>query len=234
MYHDVSAANLGRFIQQMAILPQLAKPISADSIGTLQKGRHHVAVTFDDGFADTIEQVLPVLTNKNIPATFFIPTAQLGKEAAWITAGERRKLAGPILMAENLKRLAMQRGVTIGSHGAQHLRLTEITDDEAWKELSESKRQLENLTGKELKMLAFPYGAYSDRHIAIAQKIGFHYIFTVNPIIVSEASEKFVIARVAVKPTDCLIEFKLKVLGAYRWHPHVSRLKKILWHQHEQ
>lgn len=228
MYHDVAAANHGHFVRQMEILPKLAKPIAIDSISKLQKARHHVAVTFDDGFATTIEMVLPVLTRNAIPTAFFIPTAHLGKEAVWLTDEERRKLTGPILTAENLKLLSKNKGVTIGSHGMNHRRLTEIKDDDARKELAESKRQLENITGTKVKTHSFPYGVYDDRHVAMARKAGYNYVFTVEPTIVVGNQKSPVIGRVQVEPTDWLIEFNLKVLGAYRWHPYVSRLKKYL------
>jgi len=228
MYHDVTKSNLGIFIRQMEILPHLGIPVSVNSLDKLQKSKHHVAVTFDDGFADTIEQVLPVLTNKNIPTTYFIPTAHLGKDAAWITAKERRKLMGPILSAENLKLLSKNKGVTIGSHGINHRRLTEINDDDSRKELAESKKQLENITGTKIKTHSFPYGVYDARHVDIARKAGYNYLFTVEPTIVVGNQKSLVIGRVQVEPTDWLIEFKLKVLGAYRWHPFVSYLKKRL------
>ena len=234
MYHDVTNSNLSRFIRQMEILPHLAIPVSANSLGKLQKGTHHVAVTFDDGFADTIEQVLPVLTNKNIPTTYFIPTAHLGKEAAWIADKERRKRTGPILSAENLKLLSKNKGVTIGSHGMNHRRLTEIKDDDARKELAESKKQLENITGTKVKTHSFPHGVYDARHVAMARKAGYNYVFTVEPTIVVGNQKSPVIGRVQVEPTDWLMEFKLKVLGAYRWHPCASRLKNILWLQQKQ
>lgn len=209
-------------------------PVATDSIGGIKKGRHHVAVTFDDGFASTIEAVLPILTRNSISATFFIPTAHFGKEASWIADKDKRKNTGPIITVENLKLLSKNKGVSIGSHGMNHQRLTEIKDDDARKELSESKRQLENITGKEVKAHAFPYGAYEDRHIAMARKAGYNQVYTVDPTVFTGAGEGFVVGRVQVEPTDWPLEFKLKVLGAYRWHPCVSRLKRFLWHPREK
>ena len=232
MYHDVTLAHYQQFIQQMELLPKLAKPIAIDSIDGIKNGRHHVAVTFDDGFASTIEMVLPILKRNAIPATFFIPTAHLGKEAEWINDMDRRKLTGPILSNENLKLLSKNKGVTIGSHGMNHRRLTEIKDDDARKELAESKRQLENITGTKVKTHSFPYGVYDARHVAMARKAGYNYVFTVEPTIVVGNQKSPVIGRVQVEPTDWLMEFKLKVLGTYRWHPYVSDLKKRLWPIH--
>jgi peptidoglycan/xylan/chitin deacetylase (PgdA/CDA1 family) len=228
MYHDITPQKYDRFIRQMKEMIQLARPVSACSINSLQKGKHHVAVTFDDGFAETLESVQPVLAEMTIPVTFFIPSAHLGKEADWISDMNRRRSVGPVITAERLKFMAGQNGVAIGSHGMNHRRLTELTDQDAWMELSESKKHLENITGQGVKIHGFPFGAYDDRHVAMAQEAGYDHVFTIDPTVALGKVTDFVIGRVEVDPTDWTIEFRLKVLGAYRWHPMVSRLKKRL------
>jgi len=227
MYHDVMAENYSRFVQQMETLPHLATVIATDSIDELKKGRHHVAITFDDGFAHTIDLVMPVLTHRAIPVTFFIPTNCLGKKASWITDMELSQRLGPILTIDSLRLLSKHNNVIIGSHGINHKSLLEMTDD-VQGVLVESKKILENITGKDVKMYSFPFGEYADRHVAMAHEAGYNHVFTVDPTIVTGVGEAFVIGRVEVDPTDWPLEFKLKVLGAYRWHPFVSRLKKRL------
>jgi peptidoglycan/xylan/chitin deacetylase (PgdA/CDA1 family) len=234
MYHDVTAAYYSRFCRQMETLTQLAAPVATDSISELEKGKRYVAITFDDGFASTIETILPVITQKAIPATFFIPASYLGKEADWITDIDRRQRVGYIISADNLKLLSKHKDVIIGSHGMNHLRLTNMMDDEARKELADSKKVIENMTGKNVRMLSFPFGAYDDHHIAMARGAGYDYVFTIDPTVVIAAGDEFVIGRVEVDPADWHLEFMLKVSGAYRWHPYVSRLKKRLWAMHSQ
>jgi peptidoglycan/xylan/chitin deacetylase (PgdA/CDA1 family) len=229
MYHDVTSQKYDRFVLQMKEMASLATPVAACSVNDLQKGKHYAAVTFDDGFASTLESVLPVLTDMMIPATFFIPTAHLGMEAEWVANMGRRKAVGPIITAESLKLLSMQKGVTIGSHGMNHRRLTEITYQGARDELTGSKKFLENIIGKDVRMHGFPFGVYDDRHVSMAREAGYDQVFTIDPTVVVGKGKEFVIGRVEVDPTDWPMEFRLKVLGAYRWHPWVSRLKKRIW-----
>jgi hypothetical protein len=40
--------------------------------------------------------------------------------------------------------------------------------------------------------------------------------------------DEFVTGRIDVQPTDWQIEFRLKVLGAYRWLPHAFAVKRAL------
>jgi len=228
MYHAVSAEQLHRFIRQMEKVTKLTIPVAADAITNLARGKLYCTVTFDDGFASTIDTVLPVLNQMSIPATFFIPTAYWGKEATWITDNNRRQRVGCVITAEKLKQFSEHRCVTIGSHGINHVRLTEVSDDDAWKELAESKKILEEITGKNIKTHSFPFGCYYDRHVEMALNAGYERVFTVDPNVATGGSNEFLIGRIEVDPADWQLEFTLKLMGAYRWQPHASRLKKLL------
>lgn len=234
MYHDVTEANYHRFIRQMEKLIKLTKPVATDAIRGLKEGVYYTAVTFDDGFAETIELVLPVLENMAIPATFFIPTAYWGKEATWITDIDRRERVGRIITADSLQFLSRQNYVTIGSHSINHRRLTEMNDEEAREELSQSKKLLENITGKDVKGHGFPFGSHNNSHVAMAREAGYAHVFTIDPTVSFGTDDEFIIGRVEVGPADWPLEFTLKLLGAYRWLSYVSRMKKHLWTIHSQ
>jgi peptidoglycan/xylan/chitin deacetylase (PgdA/CDA1 family) len=106
-------------------------------------------------------------------------------------------------MDENeIRSLSGCRFVTIGSHGYFHNRMDNLQIGEAVEELKQSRRYLENLTGKKIDAFAFPYGNYSRILVEEAKNAGytkllamdFHYPedehdpalrerFTVNPFI---------------------------------------------------
>ena len=71
-----------------------------------------VAVTFDDGYKDNLFTVAPIMQQYRIPFTVFVSTAFIQNEIPdFLTAGE-------------LRELSMLPGVSIGSHGVTHTRLT--------------------------------------------------------------------------------------------------------------
>jgi peptidoglycan/xylan/chitin deacetylase (PgdA/CDA1 family) len=101
-----------------------------------------------------------------------------------------------------IRSLSECRFVTIGSHGYFHNRMDNLRVGEAVEELKQSRRYLENLTGKKIDAFAFPYGNYSRILAEEAKNAGytkllamdFHYPedehdpallerFTVNPFI---------------------------------------------------
>ncbi|CAN5414979.1 polysaccharide deacetylase family protein [soil metagenome] len=103
-----------------------------------------IAITFDDGYRDNLTVALPLLEKYDLPMTLFMAADFIGKE--------------DYLTADDLKFLAAHPLVTIGSHAFSHQHLTELSKAEAEFELLESKKILEEITGKTIDLLAYPYG----------------------------------------------------------------------------
>lgn len=123
-----------------------------DNYATLTKvvekpSERHIAVTFDDGLKDVYETAYPFLKERNIPFTVFIVTDFLDTEG-YITT-------------ENLKELAADALVTIGSHGVTHKNLNNLSAEEQKAELIESKRIIESIIGKPVNAFAFSHGQYN-------------------------------------------------------------------------
>ena len=74
---------------------------------------------------------------------------------------------------EQIKKLSESMWVTIGSHGYYHNDLEKIGLNEATEEMKKSKYYLEQVTGKDVKALAFPYGSYSEKIVEAAKKTGY-------------------------------------------------------------
>ena len=107
----------------------------------------HIAVTFDDGLKDVYEMAYPFLKERNIPFTVFIVTDFLDTEG-YITT-------------ENLRELASDGLVTIGSHGVTHKNLNSLSAEDQKAELTESKRIIESIIGKPVNAFAFSHGQYN-------------------------------------------------------------------------
>jgi peptidoglycan/xylan/chitin deacetylase (PgdA/CDA1 family) len=81
----------------------------------------------------------------------FVPTGWIGGNHPDVD-GER------ILDASEIRRLA-EDGVEIGAHTVDHVRLPELGFDEALDQLKRSRVTLEDLVGKPVRTMAYPYGA---------------------------------------------------------------------------
>jgi hypothetical protein len=66
-------------------------------------------------------------------------------------------------------------GIEIGSHTVTHPYLTKMTSEAMKFELAESKRVIEENTGKQVKSLAYPAGAFDRKVQACAEECGYEF-----------------------------------------------------------
>lgn len=225
-YHTVYPEEKKAFTRQMDDLMRLAKPIAINEIGALNPGGRYCAITFDDGFICVRDNALPVLAKRNIPATLFVPSDCLGKRPPWLDEGN----AGykNVVMTEAQLNSLDKELVLIGSHGRTHSNLLQIDADEARKEIVQSKKELENLLNRPIETISFPHGDFNQTHVDIAVSAGYRQAYSILPEQISSDSDNFLMGRVKVDPTDWRIEYRLKLLGAYRWLPIAFAIKKKL------
>jgi peptidoglycan/xylan/chitin deacetylase (PgdA/CDA1 family) len=228
-YHPLPAGQRESFTRQMDVLVRLAKPIPADYRGQLDRGMRYVAVTFDDGCVSVSENALPVLNERRIPATIFMPTGSLGRRPSWLPDGPLVGECESVLSAEQLKALLPNDLVTIGSHTVTHPNLLKVDEDQARHEFRQSKADLEEILGRKVDVFSFPHGAYNTRLLELAKEAGYSRVFTIDPIRAMRTPEEFVSGRVTTSTTDWPLEFRLKLLGAYRWFGPVGKLKRRIF-----
>lgn len=225
-YHCVQPEERNKFAQQMDDLLRWTKPISLDEPKPPNKGIHHSAVTFDDGLICIIENALPELIKRKIPSTIFVPTGYMGKKPSWVQYDTNRAQQDTVITDKQLKEISNHEMITIGSHCVTHSNLLWIDNESSKWEIFQSKNDLESILGFKIKLLSFPYGGHNATHIELAREAGYERIFTIIPKCIDPELNDFVVGRVRVDPSDWPIEYRLKLLGAYRWLPKVFFIKQ--------
>jgi len=135
-----------------------------------------VGLTFDDGYADFVTEVLPALARHGFGATVFVLPGALGGHNSWDDPGPRKSL----MTADDVRRTA-DAGVEIGSHGLQHIRLPEATDAELTEQVRLSRQILAGITGREVTGFCYPYGGVGEREVAAVRAAGYDYACAVHP-----------------------------------------------------
>lgn len=226
-YHAIPAGSRREFASQMDQLMRLAEPIDIESNDFQGSSRRRSAVTFDDAFLSVVENALPELHVRGIPCTIFVPTGCLGRHPEWI--GPSHPDAGEVVASADLLRsIASNPLVGIGSHSVSHPNFRRLDEVQARDELSRSRKVLEELLGRPVRSFSFPHGAYTPRSLELVQECGYARAFTIEPFRLDDSRDEFTVGRVRVEPSDWPIEFRLKVIGAYRWMVHASALKRRL------
>jgi len=134
--------------------------IAIASLDNLLRTPRSVALTFDDGYENFAELALPLLSRYRIPATVFIVSGLCGQSNVWDASGRIPLLK--LMSWETLRSLPADL-VSIGSHSVSHANLTRLSLAEAESELSESRTEIEQRTGRAVPYFAYPNGNVNKR-----------------------------------------------------------------------
>ncbi len=228
-YHGVTARQKNRFTKQMALISR--RTISCNQNCSQHKtiaARPAVCITFDDAFANLLDNALPITCKLEIPVTVFAVTENMGSIPRWKIKPDHPDAKEITMTREQLKRASNELGCSIASHTATHPRLSVLTDEAVERELIQSKAALENLLGESVYDFAFPNGACNEKLIRTAFECGYHRVYTLSPDAVEESEDQQVIARMKMTPDVWPIEFLLTVTGAYAWIYSLRQLTKGL------
>lgn len=129
-----------------------------------------VAITFDDGYESTAIYAVPCLAGFGFPAAVFIVASHVGGVNIWdMEKGlEKASLMDWGTLQENRKK-----GITVGSHGLTHRRLSELDSENMSRELRESHHVIQETLDTAVDLICYPYGAYNQDVIREAESAGY-------------------------------------------------------------
>ena len=168
-------------------------------------GAGAAALTFDDGFVDNLEVLLPLLLRTGARATVFVVTGWLGQaheHASWtrlMTASEVAELH--------------RAGVEIGAHTVTHPDLTALDYAHVREELARSKSDLEQITGGTIEGAAYPFGRANEETRRACREAGL--AFACRTLGEGSWADAFDLPRQAMENNASLLGLRLKRDGRY-------------------
>jgi peptidoglycan/xylan/chitin deacetylase (PgdA/CDA1 family) len=242
--------------------------------------RRSVLVTCDDGLANNLSEMLPVLQSEGVPCLFFITGESCGERpgvlwyeelyhlltggvsetdihtifeidrerfhqhsfqgkwwncvmnASRLNASARAEKIGLLrslskfvssklperwrrMNGEELKMLASS-GMRIGAHTMSHPVLAQCSEDEARREVTQSRTDLERLLGDKVWAFAYPFGnpaTMGEREVNLAREAGFECAFVNVGGGAVDPSQRFALARTHVTADMSLAEFEAHLSG---------------------
>ena len=123
-----------------------------------KKNGNECLLTFDDGMECIYTRALPLLNEFDFKSTVFCIAGFTGQTSSWdIFNGQKH------LSRQQIRELS-DSGQEIGSHTLTHANLPFLNNRDLEKELKDSKKILEDITGKEITSISFPYGSWN-KHV---------------------------------------------------------------------
>jgi len=227
MYHNIDEppegarlrslyVRTGAFARQMWLLKLLGyKGLSMSAAMPYLRGEKTgrvVAITFDDGYLDTLEHALPVLNTVGFTATCYVVSGHMGEYNEWDAA--ELKVHKKLMSAAQVKAWQAA-GMEVGAHSRTHPRLTKCTDEELQIELAGSKADLETLTGAPVTQFCYPYGDLDARVADAALKAGYSAATTTQRGRARPGDNPMLLRRILVSGSSMLHLFLIKLLTKY-------------------
>lgn len=143
-----------------------------------------VVLTFDDGLASNVRAAIPLLREREWSGTFFVISGKMGA-AGFASASDWRS--------------ASSAGMEVASHTATHPFMAVLPEDEALRELSDSRTALEDAIGAAVTGFSWPNGDAHRRGHALLRAAGYQWAATSRAAFASARTDPLDLPRLAVR-----------------------------------
>jgi len=181
------AEHLDRMLAEGYVTVSLYQVIDALQRGAPLPDRP-VVITFDDGYRDNYENAFPLLRERGMVATIFVITDFIDEQR-------------PAYLTWDMAREMLAAGISIESHGRNHVSLAGKDDDYlVWQALG-SLETIEYELGVRPRFISYPAGEYDRRTIEIFQSAHYWAGVTTRQGATLDNQRLFELPRVRVRNT---------------------------------
>lgn len=136
---------------------QLADYLSSKQIRT----KTHI--TFDDGNESDLKIAQPILARHDLTAEIFVLSGKLDKPG-YLSSDDLRKL--------------QDNGLTIGTHGQDHVSWTSLPPENLDVEVVQAREKLQDIIQAKIGAVSIPFGKYNRRVLGKIRQAGFNKVYT--------------------------------------------------------
>jgi peptidoglycan/xylan/chitin deacetylase (PgdA/CDA1 family) len=157
--------------------------ITLDALRQAQSGQaalpaKPIVLTFDDGYANLLPNMHPLLAEMGWPYTVYLVSERIGGKNVWVEPEGFE--ATPLLSRAQIREMQRYAGAHFEAHTATHPKLAELDPDRARREIVDGKDRLEQMLGKPVRHFCYPYGSYSETVVGLVRDAGFETATTTD------------------------------------------------------
>jgi peptidoglycan/xylan/chitin deacetylase (PgdA/CDA1 family) len=208
----------GQFDRQCRLLTRLGiRGVSmTEGLQALRAGESNKAVvlSFDDGYTDNLTNAAPILQRYGFHATCYVVAGSIGGHNAWDS--EILSVEKPV-MDEVAIGQWLDAGHEIGSHTMTHPQLSKLDRERAAYEISESRRQLQRVTGTAVEHFCYPFGDHDEQTVELVREAGYLSAVTTRRGPAVPTSDPLRLPRITVNRGRSLLKFGLHAATPYAW-----------------
>lgn len=163
-----------------------------------------VGITFDDGYQNNLTYALPVLQRYGFSSTCYAVSSMAGQSNSW--DADNGVAIKPLMTASHMREW-IACGQDVGSHTRHHANLNQVDRVIAKDEITQSKNELEAITGVACKHFCYPYGQYDFEHTMMARTAGYDSATTTEHGVADGSHGAFELPRMGILKNTNLWQF---------------------------
>jgi peptidoglycan/xylan/chitin deacetylase (PgdA/CDA1 family) len=178
-----------------------------------------VVLTFDDGYADTLQGALPLLLKYRCTATCYLVSDAIGSHNKW--DAEFLSETKPLMNHDQVRHW-LGAGMEIGSHSRSHPRLESLDTAAAYDEIAASRDSLRTAFNVPVDHFAYPFGRFTDATAELVRRSGYRSAVTMLRGIADASDDPYKLPRVFVNGERGWSRFLLQIATPFenfRRHP---------------
>lgn len=230
---DVEPLDPDLFEEHLKFLKEHYNVLRLSDLGSaLAEGKSlpekSVILTFDDGYQDNFVTVFPLLKKYEMPATIFLVSGFIDN---------RIRLKGaeqwsPVTW-EQVREMNDSGLVDFGGHTDTHAVLTELDDINVVQEIGKSLDIIGARLDKKITLFAYPFG--QGEHIPRAaidilkERKDFVCACSTFWRTTHKSSQRFMVNRIIVGPTDTVTDLSVKIRGGYDYIYYWQKLRAFIF-----
>jgi peptidoglycan/xylan/chitin deacetylase (PgdA/CDA1 family) len=176
-----------------------------------------IIITFDDGYQDNYLYAFPILKEYNFTATIYLVSGHIGDTNQWDSCPQEEGIK--LLSIAEIKEMA-DYGISFGAHTVTHPHLTRLSEDKAFYEIAQSKKDIEGIIGQKVTSFCYPYGEFSQQTKQMVIESGFKCACACDTEHVHDLYE---LCRRQIFPDTGLFGFSRKI---QKWYPEYTKMRK--------
>lgn len=229
--HPLDTSRIMSSIEFENVIKWLKKRYRFLTFDEYIKGKKGVLVTFDDGYANTLTEALPILERHSIPAIVFVTCDHINERQ-----NHSRMSAVPYppcnfdevslhnhyfdgLTQSQLLELHNSPLIEIGNHTFHHKDLANLDPPEIKSEIESANDFIERITGSLPRLFAYPFGSFSNTYIQVLIDLGYEYGFALENGVTK--GNNLIIKRFGIYHSDrlyltCKLSILFRVVQMYK------------------
>ncbi|HET6391046.1 SAM-dependent methyltransferase [Hyphomicrobium sp.] len=159
-----------------------------------------IALTFDDGYLDFLEEAWPIMRRYGLSATVYLPTDFVGGRSDWDAS---YGVPAPLLSWDQVSKLSDE-GVIFGAHSCSHRRLSLLNQRQLFEELNGCGEIIRSKTGQAVTSFCYPYG---DENPEVRRAVADAGYENAVAAYLSDGTDRFALPRIDISGSYSLEQF---------------------------